>query len=141
MDINLLALDVGNSRLKVGVFEAGELTYTRRIGVEQRADWQGTIEEAWRRISAAKDAQIAGISSNPALTAVTAAAARAAAGREALWIGMGRDIDVPIAVKTDAPERTGVDRILNVAAAYEQLGKACCVVDAGSAVTVDFCDD
>jgi type III pantothenate kinase len=141
MDINLLALDVGNSRLKVGVFEAGELTYTRRIGVEQWADWQGTVEEAWRRIAGRENAEIAGASSNPALIRAVEDAVRAAAGQGAQWIGIGREIDLPIAVKTDAPERTGVDRILNVAAAYEQLGKACCVVDAGSAVTVDFCDD
>ena len=31
--------------------------------------------------------------------------------------------------------------MLNVAAAYEQLGKACVVVDAGTAITVDFCND
>lgn len=141
MDINLLVLDVGNSRLKVGVFEAGELTYARRIGVEQRADWEGTIEEAWRRVATLESAEIAGVSSNPALTAVTANAARAATGHDVQWVGIDADIGLPIAVKTRQPGKTGVDRILNVAAAYEQLGKACCVVDAGSAVTVDFCDD
>ena len=31
--------------------------------------------------------------------------------------------------------------MLNVAAAYEQLGHACAVVDAGTAVTLDFCND
>jgi type III pantothenate kinase len=141
MEINLLVLDVGNSRLKVGVFEAGELTYTRRIGVEQHADWQGTMEEAWGRIAGREGSEIAGVSSNPGLTALAGIAAQDAAGREVQWIGVAGDIDVPIGVKTRHPERTGVDRILNIAAAYEQLGKACCVVDAGSAVTVDFCDD
>lgn len=142
MDINLLVLDVGNSRLKTAVFEAGELTYSRRIAVEQRRDWQGTIEEAWRRIGGHNDAEIAGASSNPALAeAVSEAAHAATAGRRVQWVGIGREIEVPIAVKTKSPESTGVDRVLNVAAAYEQLGKACCVVDAGSAVTVDFCDD
>ena len=31
-----------------------------------------------------------------------------------------------------APALTGVDRILNIAAAHEQLGKAAVVIDAGS---------
>ena len=44
-------------------------------------------------------------------------------------------------MQTDAPAQTGVDRVLNIAAAYEQMGKACVVVDAGTAVTVDCCDD
>jgi type III pantothenate kinase len=48
---------------------------------------------------------------------------------------------LPIPVKTEAPEETGVDRILAVAAAYEQMGKACVVVDAGTAITINVCDD
>lgn len=141
MDINLLALDVGNSRLKVATFEAGELTYSRRIGIAQRGDWQGVIEEAWRRIVKRQGAEIAGCSSNPALIESAGAAAKAATGQRVQWIGIGRDIDLPIRLKTKNPAQTGVDRVLNIAAAFEQLGKACCVVDAGSAVTVDFCDD
>ncbi len=42
---------------------------------------------------------------------------------------------------TDEPKATGVDRVLNVAAAYEQIGKACVVVDAGTALTVSICND
>ena len=44
-------------------------------------------------------------------------------------------------MRTSEPHKTGIDRILNVAAAYEQMGKACVVVDAGTAVTVDVCND
>jgi type III pantothenate kinase len=54
---------------------------------------------------------------------------------------VGQEVDLPIEVRTENPKQTGVDRVLNVAAAYEQLGKACVVVDAGTAVTVDFCND
>lgn len=141
MDINLLALDVGNSRLKVAVFESGELTYSRRIGIAQRGDWQGALEEAWRHVERHDMADVAGCSSNPAMIDAVGTAAEAATGKRVQWVGIGRDIDLPIKLKTDHPQQTGVDRVLNIAAAYEQLGKACCVVDAGSAVTVDFCDD
>jgi type III pantothenate kinase len=55
------------------------------------------------------------------------------------WVG--RQIELPIEVCTQNPSETGIDRVLNVAAAYEQMGKACIVVDAGTAVTVDCCDD
>jgi type III pantothenate kinase len=44
-------------------------------------------------------------------------------------------------VLTGEPTKTGVDRVLNVAAAYEQMGKACVVVDAGTAITIDCCND
>lgn len=39
------------------------------------------------------------------------------------------------------PERLGVDRFLALAAAYAKSGKACCVIDIGTATTVDLCDD
>jgi type III pantothenate kinase len=66
-------------------------------------------------------------------------AVRQAAGVGVDWIG--ENIDVPIPVKTDAPEKTGIDRVVNIAAAYEQMQKACVVVDAGTAVTIDVCND
>ena len=55
------------------------------------------------------------------------------------WVG--RDIDLPVTVLTEQPDQTGVDRVLNIAAAHEQLGKACVVVDAGTAITIDCCND
>lgn len=141
MEINLLVLDVGNSRLKIGVFKGGELTYTRRIGTDQQNDWPGTLEQAWAEIADRDNAEVAAVSSSPTLEAAVDSAAHAATGQRPQWIGIDRDIGLPTTVRTQVPAKTGVDRILNVAAAYEQLGKACCVVDAGSAVTVDFCDD
>jgi len=66
-------------------------------------------------------------------------AVRSVAGQSVQWIG--REIDIPIGVETQNPSETGIDRILNVAAAFEQMSKACIVVDAGTAVTVDCCND
>lgn len=141
MEINLIALDVGNSRLKIGVFKGGKLTYTRRIGADQQIDWRGTLEQSWAEIAGRDNAEVAAASSSPGHESAVEAAVLAATGRHPQWIGIGRDIELPITVRTRIPQRTGVDRVLNVAAAYEQLGKSCCVVDAGSAVTIDFCDD
>ena len=66
-------------------------------------------------------------------------AVQAAIGQEVEWVG--KDIDLPIKVLTDLPAETGVDRVLNIAAAYEQLEHACIVVDAGTAITIDLCND
>jgi type III pantothenate kinase len=62
-----------------------------------------------------------------------------ATGQRVQWVG--RDIDLPIKVLTDQPADTGIDRVLNIAAAYEQMEKACVVVDAGTAITIDCCND
>jgi type III pantothenate kinase len=139
MDINLLVLSAGNSRVAMGVFEAGELTYVTRIAHEQRADWAGRIAEAWERINGKDNAAIAGASVNPVIMEALEHVVQETTGQRVEWVG--RELDVPIKVRTENPKETGVDRVLSVAAAYEQLGKACVVVDAGTAVTVNLCND
>jgi type III pantothenate kinase len=138
-DINLLVLNVGNSRLGVGVFVAGNLEYVTRVPHGQRGDWPGIIAEAWKRIEGRENAAVAGASVNPPLNQPVEQAVQAAIGRKVEWVG--RDVELPIKVLTEAPEKTGVDRVLNVAAAFEQMQKGCVVVDAGTAITVDVCND
>ena len=60
MDINLLALNVGNSRLSIGVFAGGELQYTARIPHAQRGEWEARIREAWGRIKDLDQPGVAG---------------------------------------------------------------------------------
>ncbi len=139
MEINLLCLNVGNSRLAIGVFVAGNLEYVNRVGHDQRADWPGRIAEAWSRIKDREDPVIVGASVHPELDAAMEQAVAQATGEQVKWIG--NQIKLPIKVLTDQPEQTGVDRIVNIAAAYEEMGKACVVVDAGTAMTVDCCND
>ena len=140
MDINLLVLNVGNTRLALGVFKAGVLEVATRVPLDQRGDWQGVIAEAWARLADSEDAPavVGACVNGPLLEAVEHAANRVT-GRAVLWVG--KEIDLPIAVNTAEPAKTGVDRVLNVAAAYEQIGHACVVADAGTALTVDCCDD
>jgi type III pantothenate kinase len=51
-----------------------------------------------------------------------------------------RDIAVPIGRQLDPESMVGDDRLLNAAAAYNTAKQACVVVDAGTAVTIDFVD-
>ena len=139
MDINLLVLNVGNTRLSLGVFLAGELVYSTRIAHDQRGDWPGKIADAWGKISETQDPAVAGASVNPGVLEAVEHIVEQHIGQRVEWVGP--DLDVPIRVNTDEPGETGVDRVLNVAAAYEQLGKACVVVDAGTAVTINCCND
>ena len=149
MDINLLVVNVGNSRLAIGVFSQGELTHVRRLTHDQRAEWQGALADAWGQLTGGPGghggagnvagAGVAGASVNPAANEAVEHLVMQATGQPVQWVG--REIDLPIAVQGDAPGETGVDRVLGVAAAYEQIGKSCVVVDAGTALTVNCCDD
>lgn len=138
MDINLLVLNVGNSRLAMGSFAAGELSGVRRVGVDRPDAWAEAISECWARVSGT-DAAIVAASVHPALDAELERALARVADRRVLWVG--RDIELPINVLTEEAEKTGVDRVLNIAAAYEQMEHACVVVDAGTAITIDVCND
>lgn len=138
MDINLLALGVGNSRLAVGVFGAGELKNVWRPPIGEREQWKDAIFQAWTASNDAA-APVVAASVNPPLNSAIEDVVTEVTGHTVQWIGA--DIDVPIEVATRNPAATGIDRILNVAAAHEQMGKACVVVDAGTALTVDCCND
>ena len=53
---------------------------------------------------------------------------------------LGRDVPIRISGSIDDDARVGQDRLLNALGAFETLGQACVVVDAGTAITVDFVD-
>ena len=139
MEINLVVVSVGNSRLAVGSFVSGELGEVSRVPLDAPEQWAEQIGEAWLNVQGRENEAIVAASVNPELNEAVERAVEEVANRRVVWLG--KDIELPAPVLTDEPERTGVDRVLNVAAAYEQMGKACVVVDAGTAVTVDVCDD
>jgi type III pantothenate kinase len=139
MEINLVVLNLGNSRLAVGTFRAGELGTVARVATDDPSQWAEAIRRAWEEIGGQENAAVVAASVNPKLETELERVVGDAAARRIVWVG--RDIELPIKVRTDEPAKTGVDRVLNVAAAYEQIGKACVVVDAGTAITVDACND
>jgi len=138
MDINLLCINVGNSRLALSVFIAGELEWVKRVSLDQKIEIEAAIEEGWGKLSEVK-ADVAGASVNPVIHEQLEHTIVRITGRPVQWVG--REISLPMKVLTDAPAQTGVDRVLVMAAAYEQMHKACVVVDAGTAVTVNLCND
>lgn len=139
MDINLLTLNLGNSRLAVGVFAGGELQSVVRLPLAERAAWPSAISTAWKSISSFQRPAIAAASVNPKLLGPLDQLVTEQTGQKPQWVG--RELELPINVLTEEPAKTGVDRVVNIAAAFEQLERACVVVDAGTAVTLDFCND
>jgi type III pantothenate kinase len=139
MDINLLVLNVGNSRLATGAFVAGEMVHSSRAAHADISRWTESIQQAWSRIVDSPSPAIAAASVHPDLDSAIDEVVQRETGQSVQWVG--RQIDVPIEVCTQNPSETGIDRILNIAAAFQQMEKACVVVDAGTAVTVDCCND
>src|SRR5215467_11801603 len=98
MDINLMVLSVGNTRLSVGVFVAGELEYSTRIPHAQRGEWSARLKEAWSRIEDSDQPAVAGASVNPPLIEPLEHAVAQACGAKVEWVG--RDIDLPVTILT-----------------------------------------
>jgi type III pantothenate kinase len=137
MDINLLVVAIGNSRLHLATFVGGELQVARHASHAQHADFESIIGEMWKSLPPGAD--VVGASVVPGKLEAIEHAVKQATGKPIQWVGT--DIDLPIAVTTKEPKQTGVDRALVTAAAYEQLQKACVVVDAGTALTINLCND
>jgi type III pantothenate kinase len=140
MDINLLVVNVGNTRVGLGVFAAGELVWTERLALTDADGLKKALTRVFEgHLKGSEGAAVAGASVNARGRVVVDAAVLEATGFDVEWVG--EQLDVPMPVKTLEPAKTGVDRVLNLAAAYEVLGKGCVVVDAGTAVTVDCCSN
>ena len=54
---------------------------------------------------------------------------------------IGCEIEIPIKNKTLKPEQTGIDRLINCWFAYELHKKPVIVIDAGTAITIDYCNE
>lgn len=68
------------------------------------------------------------------------AAAQALDGRVEQVAYAGADLAIPLRTTVTQPQRAGIDRLLCCLAAFKMAEQACIVIDAGTAITVDFVD-
>lgn len=134
---SLLAVSVGNTRTQLGLFRDGSMVRSARFGNESIPALVAEVQSAWQALDDS-DAVIVIASVNDPVADPLASALIDQLGVSVYRIGS--DIPVPIGEMLDPETLTGVDRLLNAAAAYDRLKQACIIVDAGTAVTVDFVD-
>lgn len=136
--LRLLAVSVGNSRTAIGAFTGKRLAHARTL-VNTSADaLAGAILEDAREITGSERAAIVVASVNPGLSEPIIDAVDRKTEIEVYRVG--EDVPVPIAHTLDPDARTGQDRLLAAAAAFDVVRQACVVIDAGTAVTIDFVD-
>jgi type III pantothenate kinase len=135
---SILAIQVGNSRIKLATFRGEDPDETVFVAKE---DLTGAIEAAMRlyeTIGAEPDSSIVVASVNRAISDPLVSALRDQLSCD--LFSVPEDMPAPIGTCLDAGARPGIDRLLNAAAAYAKLRQACIVVDAGTCITVDFVD-
>jgi len=128
-----LLVDIGNSRVKWAVLEDG------RLGEQQAAPHEAWMPDDWRRrlfgrrgIDRVVAATVAGAGGAEALRA----AALEETGSEASFVATTREA-AGVRNGYRDPNLLGVDRWLAVVAAHRLVPGACCVVDVGTAATID----
>jgi type III pantothenate kinase len=127
-------VDIGNSRIKICRCAGGSLQLpVRGLSADDLTGW----DRVARELSFPPGGVWAVSSTNPSRLKqftdwVTSRGER--------LIAIDTPRKVPIGVSLDEPDRVGIDRLLNALAAKSigKLGQAVVIVDAGSAVTVDF---
>jgi type III pantothenate kinase len=136
----LLAIDIGNTTVALGVFEGKKLLqdWCIRSVREKTADEYGiTLLELLRTSgllpSAIKGAIISSVV--PPLTPAFQAVSQGLFGVKALVVGPGLRTGMPILYEN--PSEVGADRVVASIGAFEKYGGPCIVVDFGTATTFD----
>ena len=139
MKVSLLAISVGNTRTHTGTFIDGKLVATADLDHEHPDRLIEALDQAHELLSENGHTEVLLASVNPPAT------------ERLLKLIQQRipdmrvrrveaDMPIPIGRQLDHETLVGEDRLLNAAAAYDVLKQACVIIDAGTAITVDFVD-
>lgn len=136
----LLAFDIGNTNLTLGLFDGLTLLESWRLETvhSRTEDEYALLVRQLLDLGQYRPDDIEGIilaSVVPVLTPTLHRVCRRLFGREALEVGPGTKTG--IAVRYDPPKDVGADRIVNAVAAHARAKSACIVVDFGTATTFD----
>ena len=139
----LLAIDVGNSNVTLGLYEGDQLAASWRLATRAERTGDEIGMELLqllhlRELDAGAVDAIVIASVVPALIPAFADACRTYLGREPLMVGPGTKTGVRITY--DNPKDVGADRIANALAAFRLHGGPAIVIDFGTAVTYDAID-
>ena len=134
----LLAIDIGNTNLAIGLYEAQALVFHWRLATdharmpdEYGLQILGLMEHASCKISDLTGVCLASVV--PPLTGRVVQACREYISQEPLVVDTG--IKTGIRIRYEDPRQVGADRVADAVAVYHLHGGPACVVDFGTATT------
>ncbi len=137
-DLHIVVIDIGNTRTSVGVARQRAIHDTTSANNGDLAHVTQLVLTAQASISDDQKAPIVIASVNDGFADQLESALTDQLGSRPYRVG--RDLPIPVECELSPEALTGQDRLLNATAAWAVLQQACIVVDAGTAVTVDFID-
>lgn len=144
--MNIIAADIGNTNITIGLFLAGKEQFIKSIPGQSEKKLADCLKSAWKKIPIAKsskekkrDGVIVVSSVKPAWTRRLRELVKETLD-ERIYV-IGRNIPLPMKLTTDEPAKIGTDRIAAAAAAYDVVEGSVVVADFGTAVTIDLVDE
>ncbi len=134
----LLAIDIGNTNVTIGLLRNGALVATRRAATNPRAtadEFELTLD-GLLHLDDGSFGDVDAIACASVVPSLTAHVEAIAARRERPLTLASAGI-VPLAVRTERPGEVGADRLVNALAAGRLYGTPAVVVDFGTATTFD----
>lgn len=137
----LILVSSGNSRTRVALAVDGELEPSRVFENEAMAE---IVSAVAGHLEASRDVDqtrvVLATVNRPATDDLEERLRKPATAADATIVRFGRGLDVSMQQALAADSGVGQDRLLDALGAFIRSRQACVVVDAGTAITVDFVD-
>jgi type III pantothenate kinase len=134
----IVAIDVGNTKISLGVIKGGDVASARRASTHSlaRAD---DAERVLGELLAHDDAKLSDISEAWLVSVVPVAtdAITEVCQRHSISLTVASAANVPMATRVNSPADVGADRLVGAFAASLLYGAPAIVVDLGTATTLD----
>ena len=131
----VVGVAVGNTRTRVGLLRDGTVQDAESLRSDDAQAVAALV--AGKRATAGAGPVVISSVNNQAVLAIEQALE---SGHSIEAFRIGRDVSLPVRHTLDDASTVGQDRLLTALGAYSKSKQACVVVDAGTAITVDFVD-
>jgi len=136
--LELIAISVGNSRVHLGHFIGDEMQENVDLVHADMTQMVETVSRMWKNSENAERRAVVIASVNDEIATRITSMLEDQLGEEVYKVG--EDLPIPLKTSLDPEAIPGNDRLLCAAAAWDVLKQACIVVNAGTAITIDFID-
>jgi type III pantothenate kinase len=141
--MDLIAMDIGNSAISLGVFAKKKLTKTRRFESNELDDLADEIlamkEMCTPNAEGVKTTPVVACSVNNKALKIAQEAVLTLLDQDILLAGKTFPLEMKMDV--DSPESVGTDRLINAAAAFDVVQEPVVIADFGTATTMDCVDE
>ncbi|WP_203334985.1 type III pantothenate kinase [Planococcus beigongshangi] len=140
----ILAMDIGNSNIMMGIYNQGDLTHHWRMETDRHKteDEYGMQVKAFLADAGLQFSEVTGIIMSSVVPPIMFALERMALkyfGLKPLVVGPG--LKTGLNIKYDNPREVGADRIVNAVAAIHEYGGPLIIADFGTATTYCYINE